>query len=77
MSQHHRLKTGERAMLDPLDALAGDAPARDQRNLIERPFFSLAKTKRVQPILYKSGDTECRSMHCLNTAWRPSGTPTY
>ncbi len=33
----------------------GDAPPRDQRDLMERPFFSLAKAKRVTPILYESG----------------------
>jgi plasmid replication initiation protein len=58
VSHHHGLKTGERSTLDPFDALAGDVPPRNRRDLMERPFFSLAKTKRVQPILYKSGATE-------------------
>jgi plasmid replication initiation protein len=49
---------GERVRLDPFDALAGDVPPRDQRDLMERPFFSLAKAKRVAPILYKAGDVE-------------------
>ena len=31
---------------------------------MKRPFFSLAKTKRVQPILYKSGTTEVQA-HAL------------
>jgi plasmid replication initiation protein len=35
-----------------------DAPPRDQRDLMERPFFSLAKTKRTTPILYKAGEVE-------------------
>jgi plasmid replication initiation protein len=33
-----------------------DIPLRDQREMMERPFFSLAKTKRVKPIDYKSPD---------------------
>ena len=33
-----------------------DLPLRDQREMMERPFFSLAKTKRVKPIDYTSPD---------------------
>ena len=33
-----------------------DMPLRDQREMMERPFFSLAKTKRVKPIDYTSPD---------------------
>ena len=33
-----------------------DMPLRDQREMMERPFFSLAKSKRVKPIDYKSPD---------------------
>lgn len=33
-----------------------DLPLRDQREMMERPFFSLAKTKRVKPIDYRSPD---------------------
>ncbi|MET3713392.1 plasmid replication initiation protein [Sphingomonas trueperi] len=33
-----------------------DMPLRDQREMMERPFFSLAKTKRMKPIDYKSPD---------------------
>jgi len=33
-----------------------DMPLRDQREMMERPFFSLAKTKRVKPIDYRSPD---------------------
>lgn len=33
-----------------------DLPMRDQREMMERPFFSLAKTKRVKPIDYRSPD---------------------
>lgn len=45
----------ERSRLDPFVVATGDAPPRDQRDLMERPFFSLAKAKRVAPILYESG----------------------
>ena len=31
-----------------------DMPLRDQREMMERPFFSLAKSKRVKPIDYRS-----------------------
>jgi plasmid replication initiation protein len=33
-----------------------DLPLRDQREMMERPFFSLAKSKRIKPIDYKSPD---------------------
>ena len=33
-----------------------DLPLRDQREMMERPFFSLAKTKRLKPIEYTSPD---------------------
>lgn len=33
-----------------------DIPLRDQREMMERPFFSLAKTKRTKPIDYRSPD---------------------
>jgi plasmid replication initiation protein len=34
-----------------------DIPIRDQRDTMERPFFSLAKKPRYSPIEYKVGDT--------------------
>src|ERR1700679_170325 len=34
-----------------------DIPIRDQRDTMERPFFSLAKKPRVNPIEYHVGDT--------------------
>ena len=33
-----------------------DLPLRDQREMMERPFFSLAKTRRTKPIEYTSPD---------------------
>lgn len=38
--------------------LMGDLPLKDQREVMERPFFSLQKRKRVKPIGYKSPDGE-------------------
>jgi plasmid replication initiation protein len=73
VSRRYRFKTGERATLDPFDALAGEVPPRDERDLMERPFFSIAKTKRVQPILRKSGATEVQvhalPEHGIATIW--------
>ena len=63
----------ERATLDPFEALAGDVAPRDQRDLMERPFFSLAKTKRVTPIQYRAGSTEVQvhavPEHGMATIW--------
>ena len=50
----------EREQLDLFIALAPDIPAHDQRDLMERPFFSLSKSKRVKPIDYRVGDTFVR-----------------
>jgi plasmid replication initiation protein len=36
----------------------GDLPLRDQREVMERPFFSLQKRKRLKPIEYTSPDGE-------------------
>ncbi|MCG2840421.1 replication initiator protein A [Sandaracinobacter sp. RS1-74] len=71
--KHRPLGQSERARLDPFEALSGTVPPRDQRDLMERPFFSLAKARRIAPILYKSGDTEVQVYavpeHGLATIW--------
>jgi plasmid replication initiation protein len=36
--------------------LPSDLPARDQQDLMERPFFSLSKNKRITPIEYRVGE---------------------
>ncbi|WP_062785604.1 replication initiator protein A [Novosphingobium capsulatum] len=63
----------ERERLDPFVVATGDASPRDQRDLMERPFFSLAKVKRVAPILYDSGGqrVEVHGMpeHGMATIW--------
>lgn len=48
----HSRGSSERSRLDPFVVATGDAAPRDQRDLMERPFFSLAKAKRTAPILY-------------------------
>ena len=53
------------ADLPPSQARPGPAlRPRDQQDLMERPFFSLAKTKRTTPILYHAGDVEVQ-VHAL------------
>ncbi|MGK9235767.1 replication initiator protein A [Inquilinus limosus] len=64
----------ERATLDPFVALPEDGVSpRDQRDLMERPFFSLAKVRRTRPILYKAGETEVQIYavpeHGMATIW--------
>ena len=34
--------------------LMNDLPLKDQREVMERPFFSLQKRKRLKPIEYRS-----------------------
>jgi plasmid replication initiation protein len=64
---------GERDRLDPFFALAGDIAFRDQRDLMERPFFSLSKSRRTAPIAYQAGDTQVHVMglaeHGIATIW--------
>jgi len=38
--------------------LVNDLPLKDQREVMERPFFSLQKRKRLKPIEYRSPDGE-------------------
>ncbi|MDR3437328.1 replication initiator protein A [Telmatospirillum sp.] len=68
-----RLITSERTKLDPFVVATGDASPRDQRDLMERPFFSLAKTRRVTPILYEAGDVKVEVYavpeHGMATIW--------
>ncbi|MCW5707415.1 replication initiator protein A [Shinella sp.] len=63
----------ERSRLDPFIVATGDAPPRDQRDLMERPFFSLAKRPRTAPILYRAADVEVQVFampkHGMATIW--------
>jgi plasmid replication initiation protein len=70
---HHSFTPGERTRLTPFVVATGDAPPRDQRDLMERPFFSLAKAKRVTPILYDAGGVHIEVFavpeHGMATIW--------
>ena len=63
----------ERSRLDPFVVATGDAAPRDQRDLMERPFFSLAKRPRTKPILYRAADVEVQVFampeHGMATIW--------
>ena len=52
-------RTGKAQVTDQFELFLpyiADMPLRDQREMMERPFFSLAKSKRVKPIDYTSPD---------------------
>ena len=63
----------ERSRLDPFIVVTGDATPRDQRDLMERPFFSLGKRPRLKPILYKAANIEVQVFampeHGMATIW--------
>lgn len=73
MSRQRLIATSERSKLDPFVVATGDASPRDQRDLMERPFFSLAKARRTAPILYESGDVRVEVYavpeHGMATIW--------
>lgn len=68
-----RLPSSERTRLDPFVIATGDASPRDQRDLMERPFFSLAKSRRTVPILYEAGEVRVEvfavPQHGMATIW--------
>src|SRR3546814_15448521 len=68
-----RSEDSERTRLDPFIVATGDATPRDQRDLMERPFFSLAKRPRTTPILYRAADVEVKVLampeHGMATLW--------
>ena len=65
--------SSERAHLDPFIVTGEDIRLRDQRDLMERPFFSLSKSRRTTPILYKARDVEVQVFgmpeHGMATIW--------
>jgi plasmid replication initiation protein len=73
MKRRRLITSTERATLDPFIVATGDASPRDQRDLMERPFFSLAKAKRVAPILYETGGVRVEVFavpeHGMATIW--------
>ncbi|MBS0989534.1 replication initiator protein A [Acetobacter okinawensis] len=73
MQSRHTLTSSERSRLLPFVVASGDISPRDQRDLMERPFFSLSKTKRTTPILYATGDVRVEVFgmpeHGMATIW--------
>jgi plasmid replication initiation protein len=63
----------ERSHLHPFVITLDDVRPRDQRDLMERPFFSLAKTKRTEPIRYRAGNVDVQvhalPEHGMATIW--------
>ena len=66
-------RESERTRLDPFIVIGGEASPRDQRDLMERPFFSLSKSPRTKPILYRANDVEVQVFgmpeHGMATIW--------
>ena len=73
MADHDRRGGGERQQLDLFTALPASFGPQDQRDLMERPFFSLAKGRRTTPIVYRAGEVQVRveavPEHGMATIW--------
>jgi plasmid replication initiation protein len=67
------LRPSERAQLDLFRSIPGDLAPRDAQDLMAWPFFSLAKSKRVQPIDFRMGETwilvEATAEHGMASIW--------
>ena len=72
MSVRNRTRS-EREQLELFRALPGDLAPRDAQDLMAYPFFSLAKTHRVTPIVYRANDIAIRveavPEHGMATIW--------
>jgi plasmid replication initiation protein len=72
MSSRHRTRS-EREQLELFRALPGDLAPRDAQDLMAYPFFSLAKTHRITPIDYRTGEIAIRveavPEHGMATIW--------
>ena len=66
-------RVSERDQLDLFRALPGDLAPRDAQDLMAYPFFSLAKSKRIRPIDYRSRTVAIRVEavpdHGMATIW--------
>ena len=69
----HPRPRSEREQLDLFRALPGDLAPRDAQDLMAYPFFSLAKSHRVQPIDFRMGEVAIRveavPEHGMATIW--------
>jgi plasmid replication initiation protein len=67
------VEADERVPLTEFRALPGDMAVRDAQDLMAYPFFSLAKTKRVAPIHFRSGNlaiqVEATAQFGMATIW--------
>lgn len=63
----------ENVQLEIFRALPGDLAPRDAQDLMSYPFFSLAKSKRTRPLVFRAGnvsiDVEGTAEHGLATIW--------
>jgi plasmid replication initiation protein len=63
----------QREQLDLFRALPGDMAPRDSQDLMAFPFFSLAKSRRIAPIDFHSGNVTIRvegtAEHGIATIW--------
>ncbi|KSB91687.1 replication protein A [Caulobacter vibrioides] len=73
MTKRPQLAPREREHLPAFVVTRGDARPRDQRDLMERPFFSLSKSRRIAPIIYRAADVEVEvhglPEHGMATIW--------
>lgn len=70
---HSPHRGSAREQLELFRALPGDLAARDAQDLMAYPFFSLAKSKRLQPIDFQAGKVSIRveavPEHGMATIW--------
>ncbi|MFL9500168.1 replication initiator protein A [Rhodopseudomonas palustris] len=68
-----RRRTSERDQLELFRSRPGDMATRDSQDLMAYPFFSLAKSKRVEPIRFEAGNVrihvEAPAEFGLATIW--------
>jgi len=71
--QLRKSDAAERVALNVFHALPGPLAVRDSQDLMAYPFFSLAKTKRVAPIHFRTGnitiEVEATSQFGMATIW--------
>lgn len=72
-SLQHAQPMQQREQLDLFRALPGDMAPRDAQDLMAYPFFSLAKSRRVEPIDFRSSGVTVRvegtQEHGIATIW--------
>jgi plasmid replication initiation protein len=73
VTRSHPADVPEREQLEIFRSLPGDLVPRDAQDLMVYPFFSLAKSKRIAPIDFRTGDVVIRvegtAEHGIATIW--------